>query len=107
MKNLRIVPVFVFALFLIGCGEPPMTDVDIATKYNLSLEEYQEQKEAAARMNMTIEDHLNMGGDHSDMNHVMPDGEIMDNEEMDSHEKVAAEMDMTLQEHIDAGHVGH
>lgn len=94
-----------------GCAQKPMTDADMAAQYGLSLDEYQEQKEAAARMNMTIEDHLNMGGgaemNHEGMNHTMPDGEIMKNSEMDSHEKAAADMGMTLQEHIDAGHVGH
>lgn len=32
----------------------------MAEKSGLSLEEYQEQKEAAARMNMNVEDHLDM-----------------------------------------------
>ncbi len=38
-----------------------MTEADMAKKSGLSLEEYQEQKEAAARMNMNVEDHLKMG----------------------------------------------
>lgn len=105
MKNLLIA--FAVTLTLAGCGQTPMTDADMAAQYGLSIEEYQEQKEVAARMNMTIEDHLNMGDDSSSMNHIMPDGETMKNKEMDSHEKAAADMGMTLQEHIDAGHVGH
>lgn len=108
MKTLSIAFVSLSVLTLVGCSDKPMTDADMATKYGLSIEEYQEQKEAAARMNMTIEDHLNMGGeDHSTMNHTMPGGEVMENKEMDSHEKAAADMGMTLQEHIDAGHTGH
>ncbi len=107
MKTLSLALVLSFSLLLTACGSAPMTDADMATKYGLSLEEYQEQKEAAARMNMTIEDHLNMGGDNSSMNHTMPDGKVMKNDEMDSHEKAASDMGMTLQEHIDAGHTGH
>ena len=111
MKKFSTVFVLLIGLTLMACGQKniPMSDADMATKYNLSLEEYQEQKEAAARMNMSIEDHLNMGSmDHSStMNHTMPDGEVMLNAEMKSHEEAAADMGMTLQEHIDAGHMGH
>lgn len=108
MKTLSITFLSLMAFTLVGCGQKPMTDADMAAQYNLSIEEFQEQKEAAARMNMSIEEHLNMGsGDATHMNHVMPDGEVMLNSEMNSHEKAAAEMGMTLQEHIDAGHIGH
>lgn len=50
-------------LILTGCAESqmPMTEKEMAEKYGLTLEEYKENKEAAARMNMTIEEHLNMG----------------------------------------------
>ena len=114
MKNtLSLLALTLTSLSLVGCGQPPMTDADMAKQYGFSVEEFQEQKEAAARMNMTIEDHLNMSGDMSSemdpsaMNHTMPDGEIMANDEMDLHEKAAADMGMTLQEHVDAGHPGH
>lgn len=116
MKKISTVFVLTLGLVLVGCGQKdkPMSDADMATKYNLSLEEYQEQKEAAARMNMSIEDHLNMGHsddssevDHSSMNHTMSDGEVMADSEMKSHQEAADSMGMTLQEHIDAGHVGH
>ena len=69
MKTLSITLVLSLSLLLTACGTKPMTDADMAAKYGLSLEEYQEQKEAAARMNMTIEDHLNMGEDHGNMDH--------------------------------------
>jgi len=60
MKILSITFLTLVALTLVGCGQKPMTDADMANKAGLSVEEYQEQKEAAARMNMSIEDHLNM-----------------------------------------------
>ncbi|MCF7847113.1 MAG: hypothetical protein K9M51_03770 [Candidatus Gracilibacteria bacterium] len=52
---------FFFALVLTGCGSAPTTDAELAQKYGLTLEEFQEQKEAAARMNMSIETHLKNG----------------------------------------------
>lgn len=60
MKTLSIAFLSILSLSLVGCGKEPMTDADMATQYNLSLEEFQEQKEAAARMNMNIQDHLNI-----------------------------------------------
>ena len=60
MKKFPIVFILTITLFLAGCGQKPVTDSDIAKKYGLSTEEFQEQKEAAARMNMSIEDHLKM-----------------------------------------------
>ncbi|MCF7812795.1 hypothetical protein K9M59_04380 [Candidatus Gracilibacteria bacterium] len=69
MKKFTFVFVFLFSFFLLGCGEKAMTDADMAEKYGLSIEEFQEQKQAAARMNMSIEDHLRHSMDHSQMNH--------------------------------------
>ncbi|HEY5714491.1 MAG TPA: hypothetical protein VIT68_04020 [Candidatus Gracilibacteria bacterium] len=103
MKNLVIAFVLSFCFLLTGCGQKPMTDADMAQKYGLSLEEYQEQKEAAARMNMNIEDHLNMG-DMDAMDHGDMDSEVDD---MEEHRQAAEAMGMTLEEHIEAGHVGH
>lgn len=101
MKNtLSLFALTLTSLSLAGCGQPPMTDADMANRYGFSVEAFQEQKEAAARMNMTIEDHLNMSGDmSSEMDHS-----VMNHGDMDA-EKAAADMDMTLQEHIDAGHI--
>ena len=65
MKKLQIAFVFALAIFLTGCGSAPMTDADMSAQYGMSVEEFQEQKEAAARMNMSIEDHLK----HSMMGH--------------------------------------
>lgn len=44
-------------LLLAGCGAPA-TPVDEAAKYDLTPEEYQQMKEMAARMGMSLEDHL-------------------------------------------------
>lgn len=68
MKHLQIAFVFVFTLFLVGCGSAPMTDADMAAKYGMTIEEFQEQKEAAARMNMSIEDHLRNASQGMEMN---------------------------------------
>lgn len=132
MKNLVIA--FALTLLLTACADKPMSDADMAAKYGLSMEEYQEQKEAAARMNMTIEDHLNMGHeDHGDMDHGFMDHGFMDHGESDhemdhgehhhdeiqeeidamsdeekaDHEAAAEKMGMTLEEHIESGHAGH
>ena len=94
MKTLSIALLTLITLTLVGCGQKPMTDADMASKYSLSLEEYQEQKEAAARMNMSIEDHLNMG--HGN------DHESMDHENM-NHE----DMEMTSEETNNTGHSSH
>lgn len=67
MKFFSIAFLSLLTLTLSGCGQQPMTDADMAAKHGFSIEEFQEQKEAAARMGMTIEDHL--GSDSSDMNH--------------------------------------
>jgi len=66
MKTLLTTFVITLSLVLVGCGQKPMTDADMASQYNMSLEEFQEQKEAAARMNMSIEDHLNMASDNEE-----------------------------------------
>lgn len=58
MKKLFTVFVFTFAIVLAGCNGKPMSETDMAQEYGLTMEEFQEQKEAAARMNMSIEDHL-------------------------------------------------
>jgi curli biogenesis system outer membrane secretion channel CsgG len=57
-------------VFLAGCGNKaqPMTEAEQAAHYGWTLEEYRENKQAAARMNMTIEEHAKMieeeGEDH-------------------------------------------
>ena len=73
-KLLSIGFVLTFAIILVGCSTKPMTEADMAKSHGMSMEEFQEQKEAAARMNMSIEDHLKMGGG----SHMMEDGTMME-----------------------------
>jgi len=54
---------FVLLFGLSACkDDAPMTPEEEASHYNLSLEDYNEMKDAAARMNMTMEDHMKMMG---------------------------------------------
>jgi len=108
MKKITLATMILLSVFLLAsCGwakEAPMTEAQQAEKYWMSVGEFKEQKDAAARMNMTIEDHLKMsdntgGGDTMQMDmwddssmieddseekmvmpewaHKMPDGTIM------------------------------
>lgn len=48
---------------LSACGkQQALTDEQMAEKYNMTAEEFQEMKEAASRMNMSIDDHMKMMG---------------------------------------------
>lgn len=56
-------------LILTACGtEKPLTEKEQAAKYGLTVERYREEKVAAARMNMSWEEHsknlMNEGGMH-------------------------------------------
>ena len=59
-------------LLLTWCWEKPMTEAQKAKSMWMTMEEYQKTKEAAARMNMWIDEHMNMSDEemekmHSDM----------------------------------------
>lgn len=71
MKKLSFVFAVAVAFVLMGCSQAPMSDADMATHYGMTMEEFQEQKEAAARMNMSIEDHMkhSIPGHFEDMDH--------------------------------------
>jgi hypothetical protein len=58
-----IVTLSLFALTGCGASDEPKTDADLAAQHNMTNEELQEMKEAAARMSMGIEDHMKMMGD--------------------------------------------
>jgi hypothetical protein len=102
-----IVSLLLMSVILASCGgasNGPLTEAQQAESYGMSVAEFKEQKNAAASMNMTIQDHLKMsdtsGGmdmnmdmsddssmieddsDMSGMNHTMSDGTMMDNDEM-------------------------
>ncbi len=101
MKKIIIIGLIaILSLGLVSCGktEAPLTESQQAEKYGLSLEEYKEQKDAAARMNMTIEDHLKMGHGSDSMDHskmdmsddshmIEDDKEMMNHDEMTEDEK--------------------
>ena len=73
---LLLLPVLAIS-FLAGCSHAPqaLTEEEQATSYGWTLEEYTEQKQAAARMNMTMEEHVKMLEDDGDMD--------MDDDDMD------------------------
>ena len=94
----------VATLGLVSCtdADAPLNEAQQAEKYNMTVTEYKETKDAAARMNMTIEDHMKMTDtsgwmDHSSMDmwddssmieddsvmtHTMDDGTMMDDDTM-------------------------
>lgn len=61
-KILLIALLAIFATLLTSCGwrEAPLTEAQQAEKYNMTSSEYKEMKDAAARMNMTIDEHMKM-----------------------------------------------
>jgi len=71
MKKTLIAIGLISTLVLTWCWEKPMTEAEQAEKYWLTIEEYQVQKETAARMNMTMDQHMNMGDDMEWMDHDM------------------------------------
>ena len=107
MKKITgIMALLLITVLLASCGgasEGPLTEAQQAESYGMSVAEFKDQKDAAARMNMTIEDHLKMndseGMDHSNMDmsddssmieddaemkwmtHTMEDGTKMSNDE--------------------------
>lgn len=86
---LLILPVLA-TFVLVGCtSQAPMTEAEQAASYGLTLEEYREEKQAAARMNMTIEEHMRMLEDWEDM-------WDMDMDDMEWMEGMDDEMDDTM-----------
>ena len=76
MKKLLLVWMVVTGVLLLAsCTDTraPLTEVEQAEKYNMTQKEFQETKEAAARMNMTIEDHMKMTDTSGWTNHDMMD----------------------------------
>jgi len=58
MKNfLTIIGVFSLLLLTACAAEKPLTEAEQATQYGLTIEQYREDKIAAARMNMTWNEH--------------------------------------------------
>lgn len=52
---------FLSITLLVGCNsQKAMTEEEQATQYNMTVEEYRQEKQAAARMNMSFEEHIKM-----------------------------------------------
>jgi len=82
---MRILLLLLVSTFVLAsCGQSwdtVMTEEEQAAQYNISVEEFREQKEAAARMNMTIEEHMKhmTPWDHSGHNmDQMDDSDMVD-----------------------------
>jgi hypothetical protein len=77
MRKLLTLSVLIPSIFLAGCGsQGPMTEEQQADKYGMTIERYREEKEAAARIGMTWEEHVKMiqddeAMDHGNMKHDM------------------------------------
>lgn len=72
MKKLLLITLLIATpIVLASCADTqwPLSETEQAAQYNMSVEEFQQNKVAAARMNMTIEEHLNMGNNGSGMDH--------------------------------------
>lgn len=66
MKTLIITIIFISTLFLVSCSnKTPLTESEQAQEAGMTLQEYRETKDAAARMNMWVWDHMKM--DDTDM----------------------------------------
>lgn len=91
MKKALVISLSLSTLLLASCGsQAPLTEAQQAEKYNMSESEFQETKEAAARMNMTVEDHMKMTDEEM---------EAMDSNDMDmSDDSHMIEDDMEMQD---------
>lgn len=100
MKKILLVTLLTSSTILLAsCGtQAPLTESQQAEKYNMTQEEFQETKEAAARMNMTLEDHMKMTD--SEMEAM----DSMDNMSDDS-DMIEDDMDMTNETDDDSMHM--
>ncbi len=63
MKKIAILSILSLPLItLTGCtnNNAPMTDAEMAKQQGMTMQEFKETKSAAARMNMTINEHVKM-----------------------------------------------
>ncbi len=61
-KTTFLLSAFALLLTFSACSQDePLTEAEQAEAQGITLEEYRETKAAAARMNMSVEDHMNMG----------------------------------------------
>ncbi|MBU2213645.1 hypothetical protein KKC44_00065 [Patescibacteria group bacterium] len=72
MKKLLTLSVLIPAIFLAGCAsQGPLTEDQQAAKYGMTVERYREEKSAAARMNMSFDEHIKMIMEEGSMNSGM------------------------------------
>jgi len=72
MRSGITLSVLIPALFLAGCASNgPLTEEQQAAKYGLTIERYREEKSAAARMNMSFDEHIKMVMEEDSMNSGM------------------------------------
>ncbi len=92
MKKVLLVSLLVSSTVLLAsCGwEAPLTEAQQAEKYNMTTTEYKEMKDAAARMNMTIDEHMKMTDtEHNSMDSMdMSDDSHMIEDDMDMMDKM-------------------
>jgi len=71
MKKLVSIIITLSAVALAGCADTnqPMTEEQQAAKYGMTVQQYRQEKSAAARMNMSWEEHVKaiQGGMDMDM----------------------------------------
>ncbi|MBU0458560.1 hypothetical protein KKF03_03880 [Patescibacteria group bacterium] len=77
MRKFLSFTVLIPSLFLAACtAQAPLNEDQQAAKYGMTIERYREEKSAAARMNMSWEEHVKM----IQMDKDMPmEGHDMDN----------------------------
>ena len=80
LKGVSVAALFAFViLFATGCASTnkPMTLEEEANQYGLTVEELKAEKQAAARMNMSWEEHAKMLGSDEMGDGMMMDGDMM------------------------------
>ena len=61
MKTITIITVLILTLLLTSCSwSKPLTEAEQAAEKWMTLQEYRETKDAAARMNMWVDTHMKM-----------------------------------------------
>lgn len=119
MKKFAVLSLIILStLLLASCADKdePLTEAEQAASYWLSVEEFKEQKAAAAQMNMSIEDHMkhmwpwSKEIDHSNMDmwddsHMIEDDSEMSEEE--KHMEMAHEWEEWVEMHGSDEHWEH
>ncbi|MCF7844577.1 MAG: hypothetical protein K9M03_01995 [Kiritimatiellales bacterium] len=81
VKKFLTLSILIPTIFLAGCSsQGPLTEEEQATKYGMTVERYREEKSAAARMNMSFDEHIKMIMEEDSMDSGMDmNGHDMDN----------------------------